>query len=88
MLRISRIDQNGAGLCLKLEGRLSGEWVELLENELAEASRLTATLSLDLTAVDFASAQATEVLRGAAARGARVVGCSPFLSKLLMKSAP
>jgi anti-anti-sigma regulatory factor len=88
VLRISRIDQNGAGVCLKVEGRLIGEWVELLESELAEASRLTAMLSLDLAAVDFASAQATEVLRGATARGVRIVGCSPFLSKLLLKSAP
>jgi hypothetical protein len=88
VLRISRIDQNGAGLCLKVEGRLSGEWVDLLESELEEASRLTAMLSLDLAAVDFASAQATEVLRGATARGVRVVGCSPFLSKLLTENTP
>lgn len=88
VLRISRIDQNGVGLCLKVEGRLSGEWVELLEGELAEASRLTAILSLDLAAVDFASAQATEVLRAATARGVRVVACSPFLSKFLVPSTP
>ena len=61
MLRISRIDQKGAGLCLKVEGRLSGDWVALLEGELAEASRTTTSLSLDLASVDFASLQATEM---------------------------
>jgi hypothetical protein len=88
VLRISRIDQVGAGLCLKVEGRLSGDWVALLEGELADASRTTALLSLDLAAVDFASLQATEMLRAATARGVRVVACSPFLAKLLVTSTP
>jgi hypothetical protein len=88
VLRISRIDQKDAGLCLRVEGRLSGDWVALLEGELAEASRATTSLSLDLGAVDFASLQATEMLRAATARGVRVVACSPFLAKLLVPSAP
>ena len=88
MLRITRIDRQGAGLCLKVEGRLSGDWVALLEGELAEASRTTSALSLDLAAVDFASVQATEMLRAATARGVTLVGCSPFLAKLLVTSAP
>ena len=88
MLRISRIDQKGAGLCLRVEGRLSGDWVTLLEDELAEASRTTTSLALDLAAVDFASLQATEMLRAATARGVQIVACSPFLAKLLVTSAP
>ena len=88
VLRISRIDQKDAGICLRVEGRLSGDWVALLEGELAEASRTTASLSLDLAAVNFASLQATEMLRVATARGVRVVACSPFLAKLLVTSAP
>jgi hypothetical protein len=88
VLRITRIDQQGAGLCLKVEGRLSGDGVALLEGELAEASRTAGLLSLDLAAVDFASLQATEILRAATARGVQVVACSPFLAKLLVTSAP
>jgi hypothetical protein len=88
VLRISRIDQKGAGLCLRVEGRLSGDWVALLEDELADASRTTPSLALDLAAVDFASLQATEMLRAATARGVKIVACSPFLAKLLLTSAP
>jgi hypothetical protein len=87
VLRISRIDQPGAGLCLKVEGRLSGDGVALLEGELVAASQTTPLLSLDLAAVDFASQQATEMLRAATARGVQVVACSPFLAKLLVTSA-
>jgi len=88
VLRITRVDQQGAGLCLKVEGRLSGDGVALLEGELADASRTTTSLSLDLAAVDFASLPATEMLRAAAARGVRLAACSPFLAKLLVTSAP
>lgn len=88
MLRISRVDQPPEGVCLKVEGRLSGDWVALLESELAEAGRTTISLSLDLAAVDFASVAATEMLRAAAASGVRIVACSPFLAKLLGLSNP
>lgn len=84
MLRISRIEPTGSELCLKVEGRLTGDWVALLEGELAEAIRSTASLSLDLAAVDFASLEATEMLRAAVSRGVRVVACAPFLSSLLV----
>jgi hypothetical protein len=88
VLRISRIEQKSAGICLKVEGRLSGDGVALLEGELEQASRATPSLSLDLAAVDFASLQAAEVLRLAKARGVEVVACSPFLAKLLVPSTP
>jgi hypothetical protein len=88
VLRISRIEQEGAGLCLKVEGRLSGDGVALLEGEVAEASRTQSSLSLDLLAVDFASVHATEMLRAAMTRGVLVAACSPFLAKLLMTSTP
>jgi anti-anti-sigma regulatory factor len=88
VLRISRIAQESAGLCLKVEGRLSGNSVALLEQELADAARATPLLSLDLIGVDFASLQATELLRAATARGVRVVACSPFLSNLLLPGTP
>jgi hypothetical protein len=88
VLRISRIDHEGVGLCLKVEGRLSGDWVALLENELQDAARETSSLFLDLAAVDFASLQAAQVLRTATARGVRVIACSPFLAKLLLAGTP
>jgi len=87
VLRISRIKETAAGLCLKVEGRLSGDAVALLEGELADAGRSESMLSLDLAAVDFASLQATEMLRAATARGVVIVACSPFLAKLLLPSA-
>ena len=71
MLRINRIERKGVGLCLQVEGRLSGDWVALLEGELAAASSTTTSLSLDLAAVEFASQEATEMLRASKPSGRR-----------------
>lgn len=87
VLRITELP-DAAGLCLKVEGRLAGEGVSLLEAELERAERPASRLSLDLAAVAFASAAAIDVLQRAAARGVRVVACSPFLSNQLVVSAP
>jgi anti-anti-sigma regulatory factor len=83
LLRITRIQESATSVCLKVEGRLAGDWVALLEGELEQASRGQIALSLDLASVDFASSQATEMLRAATARGVRLSACSPFLSNLL-----
>jgi anti-anti-sigma regulatory factor len=83
LLRITRIDESATSVCLKVEGRLAGDWVALLESELEQAAQGQVALSLDLAGVDFASSQATEMLRAAAARGVRLSACSPFLSNLL-----
>jgi hypothetical protein len=82
VLRITRLPDAAAGPRLKVEGRLIGEWVSLLEAELERVSGAPG-LELDLAAVDFANASGIRLLRAAAARGVRVVAASPFLAKLL-----
>lgn len=82
MLRITRIDGD-TGVCLKVEGRLTGEWVTLLESELEKAARDTRALTLDLGSVDFASMQGADLLMAARARGVRLNACSPYVSDLL-----
>jgi hypothetical protein len=85
VLRITQLP-DATGVCLKVEGRLAGEWVSLLEAELERAAG--SVLSLDLAAVDFASPAAIEMLQGVTARGVRIVACSLFLSNQLVVSAP
>jgi anti-anti-sigma regulatory factor len=88
VLRITRIRDDAGGICLKVEGRLAAAWVALLESELEGARRERVPLSLDLGAVDFASAQAIDLLRAEGARGVTLRACSPFLSNLLAVNEP
>jgi len=83
VLRITHVHDEPEGPCLKVEGRLVGEWVALLEGELLKAERQERELRLDLSLVDFANSAATHVLRAATARGVRVVACSPLVRQLL-----
>jgi anti-anti-sigma regulatory factor len=88
VLRITSVADEPEGPCLKVEGRLVGEWVALLEGELLKAERQVSGLRLDLSLVDFANDAAMHVLRAAAARGVRVIACSPLLLRLLGNEEP
>jgi hypothetical protein len=83
VLRITSVAGPGDAIFLKVEGRLVGEWVVVLESELEGALRTTSSVTLDLAAVEFANAQATQLLLAAQARGVRIVASSPLLTRLL-----
>ena len=79
MLRISKIERN----VLKLEGRLVGEWVELLEEVCnGRTSGQEETLTLNLSGVTFASKEGTAMLQSLQDLGVKCVSCSPLLKEL------
>jgi hypothetical protein len=83
MLRITRLDDDPRAPCLRLEGRIVGEWVSVLEAELSRDDLRDRPVVLDLSRVDFATAPAVTVLRRAAESGATLTGCSPLIASLL-----
>jgi len=87
MLRITRIDEGLQTLRLRLEGKIVGDWVPVLEDELSRCARAR-RLVLDLAQVDFASTPAIQVLRAARARGAELQGVSPLVSSLIESLEP
>ena len=68
---------------LKLEGRLVGRWVSLLE-DIYEAHMRTsdAILVLDVSAVSFADRNGVQLLHHLRNQGVAFQGCSPFLEEL------
>jgi ABC-type transporter Mla MlaB component len=87
MLRITPLSPRHDVRCLRVEGRLVGDWVEVLHVELEHAQAQTSALELDLAGVDFADAQALSLLRRALAQGVKLVACSPLLTSLLESKA-
>jgi hypothetical protein len=87
MLRITWFDDEASGPRLLLEGRIVGDWVEVLETEIERARSGGKTFVLDLTRVDFATHPAITLLREAESGGARLLGCSPLLASLLGSEA-
>lgn len=82
VLRITR-ESDAGSTRIAVEGRLVGEWVALLRDELERSETSGHTILLDLARVHFAGDAGLMLLRAARARGIEVVGCSPLLATLL-----
>lgn len=87
MLRLTRTTQSSDGAVLVLEGRLVGEWVELLEDECAQLLRTDRKVLLDLAAVSFVDRRGARLLRDLAARPVTLVNCSPLVAELVREDA-
>lgn len=83
MLRITPLSSNQSVRRLKVEGRLVGEWVEVLEDEVERVRGQTLALELELAGVEFADTEGLTLLHEVAERGAKLVACSPLLTRLL-----
>jgi ABC-type transporter Mla MlaB component len=82
MLRIT--PHPGAGHdTLLLEGNLLKEWIEELQQALAQARQDGAALGLDLSGLRFVDAEGARFLRECRKRGMSLSGASPFVSALL-----
>ena len=79
MLRISTTESN----VLRLEGRLVGQWIELLE-EVCRGRTIgkNEVLTLDLSGITFASKDGTALIQSLQDQGAKCIFCSPFLKEL------
>lgn len=84
MLRIT-IHDSARELRIKLEGKLSGPWVEELRQCWRTASSTTAgrTTSLDLSEVDFVDADGQSLLSDMHLQGVRVDAATPLIRALV-----
>ena len=82
MLRITRLDANRT-VTLKLEGRLLGPWVDLLERACTTPTPYGSMASLDLSGVSYVDAAGASLLAKLVRRGVRIVARSNFVAELL-----
>src|SRR5262245_61698641 len=83
MLRILRVESEGGRFLLDLQGRIAGEWIDLLEGECTDAIRSGLRVALDLTGVTFIGRSGLEALRRLRAAGVEIGACSPLLADTL-----
>ena len=84
MLRITEVEDGGAGLLLKLEGKLREPWVE----ELARVAGRPlpeghGPIRLDLSSVTFADEAGVRLLRELLRQGVEIAATSAFVAALL-----
>ena len=84
MLRITVVESSKTAVTLRVEGRITGLWVE----ELRTACNLhtfsdVVRLSLELADISFADAAGIALLRELRNRGVGLIRTAPFLAELL-----
>ena len=79
MLRITPRDEP-TGLALHLEGKLVGQWVELLRSAAGDVSGVR---MLDLAHVTFVDPAGLQLLHDVQRQGVRLLHASGFVSELL-----
>jgi anti-anti-sigma regulatory factor len=85
MLRITQLTENGAGLLVKVEGKLLQPWVEELARACTPPAVTTACIRLDLSAVTFVDEAGVRLLRELVDRGVGVSAASGFVAELLRR---
>jgi ABC-type transporter Mla MlaB component len=83
VLRISSRIEAGTRVHLKLEGNITGEWVELLQEECRRHLDAREALELDLAGVGFVDRAGVALVRWLLARHVRLVGASSLVDTLL-----
>ncbi|HSB61021.1 MAG TPA: STAS domain-containing protein [Vicinamibacteria bacterium] len=83
MLRITVETGDSGPARFRLEGRLSGPYVEELGRVLVPAVEGPRTVTLDLSGVTFVDGPGAQLLRSLVARNVGIQGCSGFVAHLL-----
>ena len=83
MFKVTTERRPGAGVTLKLEGRLALAWVDEFGRALSGAMTEQTAVTLDLGGLAFADARGVALIRESVERGARLVGGSEFIGALI-----
>jgi ABC-type transporter Mla MlaB component len=88
MLRITIVESSKIAVTLRIEGRITGPWVE----ELRTACNVhtfpdDVQLSVDLADISFADAAGIALLRELRTRGVGLIRATPFLAEQLKEGA-
>ena len=85
MLKITRVASSNQEITLQLDGRVAGQWIELLresaESVLGEGLQLT----LDLENICFIDCEGLALIKSLMGRGVRQVNAPLFVAEQLRK---
>jgi ABC-type transporter Mla MlaB component len=87
MLRISATAEDEGKVTLRLEGRLTGQWVELLQGTCEAPLETGVKIVVDLKNVSFVDRDGFVLLRSLADHGVEIRNALPFISEQIKKAA-
>lgn len=83
MLKITKMEENGTTVVLKLEGKVTEQWAALLDGECQSFLRDQKTLLLDCAGVDFLDERGVDVLKNLRLNKVTVIDASGIVTELL-----
>jgi anti-anti-sigma regulatory factor len=83
MLKITKIQESRSEVLLKLEGKITAKWADLLDRECRLLLRQEKAVYLDCTNVDFIDAGGVEVLNGLPRTQVTLMSAPGFVTELL-----
>jgi ABC-type transporter Mla MlaB component len=88
MLRILADETDGEPATLRLDGRITGQWVKLLQGTCEAQLKQGARVILDLKNVSFADRDGFALLRSLADRGVEILNALPFIAEQIRNATP
>lgn len=86
MLRIVEEQEINNSTTLRLDGRITGQWVEVLRASCEQFFQNDRRVTIDLTGVTFADQDGVQLLRQLSRQQIALVSCSPFLQEQIKHS--
>ncbi len=83
MLKITKMEDNGATVVLKLEGKVTDQWAALLDEECRSLLGSGKRLLLHCTDVQFLDDRGADVLRNLPSQQVTLMGAPGFVTELL-----
>lgn len=83
MLRITKIQESGRDVLLKLEGKVADQWAALLDEECRSYLRKKKAVYLDCSNVDYIDEQGVEVINNFPRKHVTLMGAPAVITELL-----
>ena len=83
MLKITKIQESGSDVLLKLEGKIMAQWAALLDGECRSFLRQKKAVSLDCSHVDFIDQRGVEVVKNFPSTQVTLMSAPGFVTELL-----
>jgi ABC-type transporter Mla MlaB component len=87
MLKITKVATSNREITLQLDGRVAGQWIELLSDFAESVLQEEMQLSLDLKNICFIDCEGLAVIKSLMGRGVRQVNAPLFVAEQLKKCA-
>ena len=83
MLKITKLEENGTKVLMKLEGKVMGQWAALLDGECRSFIRQKKAVYLECSNVDFVDDKGIEVLNNLSHTQVTLMSAPGFVTELL-----